>query len=365
MYGSTHAWRLRYIAVIAEFAVLVFMLFRACSPFDLSSLPTWLVGWIVVLYQAIYWGVGTLFLAVACWLSWSLVLKPDQFRRFDWDSSENAGWIRYFILGKNSKEWRISTWQWCRLVIILALVISSFATALWLGFGLSLPGTVWFLVFGWLTLILGLLVPSNIIILSAVRREYLKMHQVGPQMNLPTDRYVTFAIQVIPVTVLYMVSISTFAHSVYPWIPEGKAGGSYVASRAAIIHLVRGASTGTCGTNAFQNVTPSFLYFGTDGSLVSPDTQDLEDGEHMIIEEDANWVYVAKLEKNNCPEDWQRTLLQVKLDEFKRPIVYAVNRNCIEYTTYEKRVTEEIWKNMSDGDKRRHVCLAKTLSPNP
>jgi hypothetical protein len=120
-------------------------------------------------------------------------------------------------------------------------------------------------------------------------------------------------------TVLYLVSVLAFSHTIYPRIPEEKAGGSYVNTRQAKLHYI----THTTADNCLLNPT---------------EDRELMDGEYLVLTEDANWIYIADLkeqtdhEKRNMPEDWRKSLLETRA--LIRPVTHAVSRNCIEYITY-------------------------------
>jgi hypothetical protein len=397
LYGRTRVSLFRLVGTIVEFALMVWIGFRVLLP-NTNFLS---------LVARVYWIIGLLFIFIACLVPISLIKSYRQMAKYDMTQDESASlhgvaltYLRYkraIFGGGKVVETQPSRWRlvlrllWHILVLILSciIIITLLVYALYLAspemhthnptisallYYMEYYRPVGFKIIGYLTMIMAFYVPLNIVLLYKIRTEMFNKLGVLPSYAYGKNIFSTLALRVVPITALYLVSVLTFSHIVYPKIPEEKAGGNFRASRVATIHLIKGASIGTCGTTPYRYTSVSPYYIDAGEASPSSDSFELEQGDHIILEEDANWLYLAKLEKKNCPEDWGKNLLQFdKPQDYSdesskdphqlnkpthplRPTVYAVNRSCIEFITYKPRITKGEVDRMPEDMKKDHQC---------
>ncbi len=359
VHGRNHVALLRLVGGFADVFLAYWILYRILHAHAgvLENHP-----WLYWVYGA----AGLLFTLIASSLPFSFINSHRQMARFDLLPNEEFSFLRKywrFVFGK----WR--AWgRWSKRDIffsLLALVLSCaifslFINALYLAEP-RFPATgIWplnslvhllnswrpraFKVIGGITVLLAFYVPLNIVLLDLMRRDLYKKLDARPPGPDSSSRLSRLALQVVPITALYLVTVLSFAHIVYPKIPAEKAGGNYENARTANIHLIQGASSISCGNVA-----------------------GVEQGEHIVIEEDDHWVYLAPLKKENCPRQWGKSVLDStwgtdlsEMPHLTRPdSLLSLNRACIEYIEYSKR------KTMSDVAKgAAEVCPAPD-TPQP
>lgn len=170
------------------------------------------------------------------------------------------------------------------------------------------------------TLILALVVISNVILILARRRELSSALNLDAQRSSNDDgllgRSDVWLVRILMISILYLVSVLGFAFRIYPFIPVQKAGGDYSTADAVTVHLM---STSACSpSNLNEEIQPSTLY--------------------IVLSEDANWIYLAPRDSGGGPSCWKwgpfcSSLLRKKVtgttaDPY-RPTVYTVNRRCV------------------------------------
>lgn len=346
LWGRMHAGFLRLVGTFVEAFLAIWIIYRVLYPH----------AGILTHHPKFYWILGIGFTAFASLIPFSLVNAPRQMARFDRPPEEKLsrfGAVVRRSVGRRGTEKRWSWRQWsislpCSLIFIILLIAALslaepevhptgvFIFSKLIAF-LDYHYVICFRWIGTLTLVLAFYIPLNIILMSLMRSEMYQ--KFGAKIPDPPSarRWSTLVLHVVPITVLYLVSVLTFAHTIYPKIPEEKAGGSYKGARLTRLYLIRDASTSTYSVSpspgvTFPSISPAF------GNLPPyPDVTDIEDGEHIVLEEDTNWLYIAKLDKDNCPEQWGRSMLEVS--ELRRPEVFSVNRNWVEYAAYTDRKT--------------------------
>jgi len=176
---------------------------------------------------------------------------------------------------------------------------------------------------GFGNLVLSLLVLSNLIIILGLRSDLLNHLGVPePRTDHNTGllgNFNTWAVRILMFAILYIVSVFGFAHRIYPFIPVEKAGGNYSTAKPVYIHLAE--NTDACSSRDLKN------------SILST-------SKYIILEEDANWIYVAPLYgdgNGDGPDCWKWGIFchdQPKgsspaQKKTYRPKVYAINRHCI------------------------------------
>ena len=164
---------------------------------------------------------------------------------------------------------------------------------------------------GILVLLLALMVLWNILGLSIMKeaRDKTVREARGGAMKETTDGTISRAVKwewwvkrIIPVVVLYIVSVLGFAYFIYPFIPVEKSGGNYMYTHELFVRLVQTTSAGAC----------------PDGSLPS------DNDTYYLLEEDMNWVYLAKADAGG-PKYWRFGAIYNKY----RPKVYTIKRSCV------------------------------------
>lgn len=176
------------------------------------------------------------------------------------------------------------------------------------------------------TLVLSLIVLSNLSVLMAMRRDLslslgIKVHRTTHKAGLlsQSDPWI---IRALMFAVLYIVSVLGFAYRVYPFIPVQKAGGNYSTIDAVSIHLTQ--ITAECSSRDLERQVP-------------PTTP------YVLLEEDANWVYLAPAVGPGSaggPDCWNWGAFCHAMpssgarspDDAFTPKVYTVNRRCIAST---------------------------------
>lgn len=176
------------------------------------------------------------------------------------------------------------------------------------------------------TLVLSLIVLSNLSVIMAMRRELtialgIKEHRAAHKTGLlyQSDAWIVRGLMF---AVLYIVSVLGFAYRVYPFIPVQKAGGDYSSTDAVSIHLTQMSSE--CLSHDLETqISPTIPY--------------------IVLEEDANWVYVAPESGPGSaggPSCWNWGAFchanppggPKRPENAYRPKVYTVNRHCIAST---------------------------------
>jgi hypothetical protein len=332
----------------------------------------------------VYWIGGLVLTLVACCVPFSLINNRRQMQRFDILPNEklNRFWREVRpTLGRTNIGERWNRWQWftCFVAVLVSfLIFVALVSALTLGgMGMSPTGIrqlddligilrpdprFCFRFVGLITQILAFYIPLNIILLNYLREKMylkLKLRDPGP---VASKRLTVIVLLIVPISILYLASVLSFTHNIYAKIPESKAGGNYEGARLAHVHLIRGVSLSTCSSIPLPEKPSSSPDSKAKEPVVPLDTIDLEPG-GIILEEDGNWMYLAKLEEGNCPEDWGKSLLEVRwtgspssLPELRRPAsIFAINRSCVEYVTYSMRKTSA----EADKDHPKEDCPAR------
>jgi hypothetical protein len=316
--GRVHVGLLRILLASAELAMAIWILY--C----LSGLPNLNK---YTMFPILHIVVGFVILLIAYLSVFSLLFNHKQMDLFDWPPHEDPflrgngltrkKYMRLLIGGGKMEG------QWTKKKKFLQFILSGLSVLV-LGDAFSIAvgfdKSPWrYLIIGAISLLLALFVPFNIVYLSAVRKDMYRKLDIPLLDKSSTNQYSILALKVVPITVLYLVSVLAFSHTIYPKIPEEKAGGSYVTTPRAILHYITHTTADNCLLNSTED-------------------KELFDGEHLVLTEDTNWLYIADLkektdkEDRNMPEDWRKSLLEIPVP--KRPITHAISRNCIEYITY-------------------------------
>lgn len=201
------------------------------------------------------------------------------------------------------------------------------AFAVWRNSGYQIWGIQGITVCGYCTLVFALVVIANILLLALARVQRDKdlqeeLAQAKLEMHIDVERreiaYETSRIVVrmaVPVVVLYLVSVFSFAHLVYPFIPIDKAGGNFSTSHPVFIDI-SDASDECRSKGLSRNIRPGLPF--------------------AVIEETPEWVYLAEWHSGQGPDCWKwgvfcRYLGPLKPPPpgFSRPKVYQVNRECV------------------------------------
>jgi hypothetical protein len=172
------------------------------------------------------------------------------------------------------------------------------------------------------TLILSLIVISNLLIILAMRRDLtvtLKLKQKRtPEHSSVLYRSDAWFVRVLMVATLYIVSVLGFAYRIYPFVPTQKAGGDYSTADAMTVHLTPSSE---CSSSVVDKELPASKPF-------------------IVLSEDANWIYLAPLSRSGSgggPACWRwgpfcdspsNKSIRTTADR-SRPTVYTVNRHCI------------------------------------
>jgi hypothetical protein len=176
------------------------------------------------------------------------------------------------------------------------------------------------------TLILSLVVISNLLIILAMRRDLsvaleLKLKHDHGEFGF-LDRSDAWSVRALMIGVLYIVSVLGFAYRIYPFIPAQKAGGNYSTADAVTVHLTQVSSE--CSSEDLKKEIP-------------------ESRPYIVLSEDANWIYFAPLSgpgSGGGPDCWKwGAFCSSPADKAARPTgtpyrptVYSVNRRCIAST---------------------------------
>lgn len=108
-------------------------------------------------------------------------------------------------------------------------------------------------------------------------------------------------------SVLYVVSVLVFGYLVYPHIPISKAGGDYGGANRVCVRPVKQTSSGECG----DSLLPAL---GSHEAFIQ-------------LEEDSEWVYLAKDDDEGGPHRW--SWAGINENPYSRPQVYTVNLRCV------------------------------------
>lgn len=395
--GRMHVSRLRLLGMTAQVTLALAIALLVLSPPSPGTL-------FHLILTVCFWIFAIPFTLLAVLLPFSIFKQNRQMSRFDLRKNEELGFIRRecrWLFGWGGEEspehpapapaaataprWQRVVWFALKLLtslVILALLCDAVLLAAprhgipysWIVCFLhrflkdSAPGwkhSIWRVCFGGigiLTLLLMFYVPLNIYLLARMRKEMHRRLGVRAPDSPHRDEFSTEFLRVVTVTTLYLVSVMTFSHIVYPRIPEEKAGGSYTGARLAQIHLVRGATLATCGAAPADSLT--HLLGGTAQSEDSAPDSVLEHGEGIVLEEDANWLYLAELKAGNCPEDWAKNMIQIERDmRHSRPTFFAINRSCIEFVTYSERLKKRDLQKMPKDYQKNYPCPARDDPP--
>lgn len=178
-------------------------------------------------------------------------------------------------------------------------------------------------VLGFGTLILSLIVISNVFIILMMRRDLAVALKLDHKEN-PDDSFVrrsdVWFVRVLMVAILYIVSVLGFAYRVYPFIPVQKAGGDYSTTESVIVHL---ASSSECSSD--------------------PKNEILALQQYIVLSEDSNWIYLAPSTgpgSGGGPTCWRWgpfcgspfNKSDNGSEDLSRPKIYTVSRRCIAST---------------------------------
>jgi hypothetical protein len=243
---------------------------------------------------------------------------------------ESVSWLRLFFRLVDSV-----------LVPLCAAVYCWMACNVWAG----KSGRPLVIICGYCTLIFALVVLTNILVLSRKHQQREKDLEVAekfkkaqeeqnPGATIKPNREEGWVIAmrlVVPVAVLYLVSVLGFAHLIYPFIPVDKAGGDYSTDSPALIGL----------NNESAECKSAKL-----SSTIQPDAK------FYVIEETPDWLYLARADSGLGPDCWKWGIFcddalrgpvtatgrvasgaiggtSREQRPFFRPEVHQVNRRCI------------------------------------
>lgn len=195
------------------------------------------------------------------------------------------------------------------------------------------------LVFGYLTLFCALTVLTNMLWLTW--KVYLRNVKLGPKIRpknrtMPPSAPTRWQIAIrlfVPVTVLYLVSVLSFAHLIYPFIPVDKAGGDY-ASTSPVRLLLRDQSS-ECSSQALLTLMGS-LQNSTNSSLVKSQISGLRSASALdspvfyVLEENAQFLYLAPSSSAGGPKCWRLgPFCEAEAKSKFRPRVFEINQACV------------------------------------
>ncbi len=178
-------------------------------------------------------------------------------------------------------------------------------------------------VLGFGTLILSLIVISNVFIILMMRRDLAIALKLNLKQNADDSflhRSDVWFVRVLMVAILYIVSVLGFAYRIYPFVPVQKAGGDYSTTEAVTIHL---ASSSECSTDLKNDISTSQQY--------------------IVLSEDSNWIYLAPstgIESGGGPDCWRWGPFCGSPSDrnnntsgaLSQPKVYTISRRCIAST---------------------------------
>lgn len=172
------------------------------------------------------------------------------------------------------------------------------------------------LIFGYLTLMCALTVLTNMLWLTWMahvrdtefRSRTRTQWRRGMTGRRPgAARWQTTLRLIVPTTVLYLVSVLSFAHLVYPFIPIDKAGGDYASSRP--VRLVLRDPSSECSSGDLLNSIKSTSEF-------------------YILEGNSELVYLAPSTSAGGPKCWRLGSFCGSGKSF-RPKVFQLSRACV------------------------------------
>lgn len=178
-------------------------------------------------------------------------------------------------------------------------------------------------VLGFGTLILALIVISNVFIILMMRRDLGIALKLNRKQNLDDGllhRSDVWFVRVLMVAILYIVSVLGFAYRIYPFVPVQKAGGDYSTTDAVTVHL---ASSAECSSDLENEISTSQQY--------------------IVLSEDSNWIYLAPsvgAGSGGGPTCWRWGPFcgsppdenDNATEDLSRPKVYTINRRCVAST---------------------------------
>ena len=119
-----------------------------------------------------------------------------------------------------------------------------------------------------------------------------------------TFEHVGFIVMWIPLlAVTFFLSVTTYAYTIFPFIPNAKGGGNYVGMTQSEVRLTR--ATPTSGEDIIRNV---IIFYSTDTS-----------------------IYLAPVEEGNGPCQWRSRLIRPTIIEIPRWQVRSLNSNSAVY----------------------------------
>ena len=311
--GVIYVWGLLYGKKIVEFLAR----FSAVGIFASALvLVTHKFPWLKEFRNDHWLGYGclaALFIAFDLFALWLLLLGYEKFQEIDdskiwgdWGPRNYKGFITLLKLSskiKGTRRLRVAM-SWCFSTILLGCAYEAFEFT-------EVQKDRWHVLIYKVCLTLcRLILPFLILLVSAnfwiladktiFRNRHLEsvFKQYGfPPLDKERTRFIVWQnwiLRASPATALYVVSIFAFARIVYPQIPDSKAGGKINDPPAWVQVTTLGQTRfGSCPT-------------------IPPDSYG-----YAILEEDSNWVYLARA------EDIRR------VPDTAAPQVYELNRNCV------------------------------------
>lgn len=138
-----------------------------------------------------------------------------------------------------------------------------------------------------------------------VMRHMYRLKQILKDKNYEDAKWAANVSVGLIVVALFYMSISSFAHTIYPYIPAEKGGGDFSRSPTVSIYF---------NTNA---VSEGGISINIPSEIISCNaTNSL-----MILDEDDKFIYVAPIASTNDPFDW-------RIGKSK-PRVFEINREAI------------------------------------
>lgn len=188
---------------------------------------------------------------------------------------------------------------------LLASGYCAIAYLVWMGVSIHfLADNHLAIICGYCTLIIALVVLANILLLSRKhgereqdlkirdgvlkelkRRAKEKSHGEAPvELPTPEPGWMRWTRLIVPIGILYLVSVLGFANLIYPFIPVDKAGGNY----STISPILIGLNNGSAECNSAE--LPGMIQQGR---------------KYYVIEQSSDWLYVARNDSGQGPDCWK------------------------------------------------------------
>lgn len=250
-------------------------------------------------HPRLYWSLCSAFILGDVLSSMLLVIGATAYKYLD-----HSDWKRLWVECKHRK------WRFLLCLVPVPLLVASYA--LFEPHWSESYAHLYYLL-GYVSEVMVLTIMGNIWLLS--QKRVLARRTQGKDTNNDSalsgqeviDKGQEWILRVAAATVLYIVSVLGFTRLVYPYIPAAKAGGSYDdKTREVAVTMMLQSPIGVC-TTIPTNTT------------------------YILLEESGSWVYLANGKK---PDQWGRLAGNGTI--FRPETIYAVNRNCIAYTSSAK-----------------------------